>query len=77
MLGVMQLKEDHEGADNLFIIFTDIFTKNEASLMKDPAIAGEKKAARIKNMDIVSTSVPKRRTEIRLAMIVMEDTRLE
>ena len=34
MLGVVQLKEDQQGAANLFIIFTDIFTKNEASLMK-------------------------------------------
>ena len=34
MLGVMQLKEDQEGAANLFIIFTDICTKKEATLIK-------------------------------------------
>ncbi len=34
MLGVMQLNEDQGSAANLFIIFTDICTKKEASLIK-------------------------------------------
>jgi hypothetical protein len=75
--GVVALRQDHGSAANLLIIFTDIPTENEANLMQQPAIIGEKKAQRIKNMHIVSDSVPKSGTEIRLAIIVMEETRLE
>ena len=77
IFGVVTLKDDQGSAANLLMIFIDIPTKNDASLMQYPAIVREKKEPRMKNINIVNVSVPRSGTAIRLAIMVMEETRLE
>ena len=76
MLGFVIAKEDQDKSANLFIMITDIWVMKDAALMKNPASSGEKEKI-IASMDMASATSPNKGTAIKLAIIVIAETRLK